>query len=71
MELRPAVSNLLRESDQKDGELLPTIVEYYRTEAEYQSILKEYYPGTLLEGQDLLKRVANTVGLQLPKNKEQ
>lgn len=61
------MSSLLRQSDSKDLSLLPTIVEYYRVESEYQSILKEYYPGTVLEGQDLLKKVANTVGLQLPK----
>lgn len=61
------MSSLLRQSDPKDLPLLPTIIEYYRVESEYQSILKEYYPGTVLEGQDLLKKVANTVGLQLPK----
>jgi hypothetical protein len=61
------ISNLLRDSDPADNQLLPTIVEYYRTEAEVQSILKECYPGTVLEGQDLLKKVANTVGLALPK----
>jgi hypothetical protein len=57
----------LRESDSDDLPLLPTIIEYYRIEAECQSILKEFYPGTVLEGQDLLKKVANVVGLQLPK----
>ena len=65
--MRPTISALIRDSDPKDISLLPTIIEYYRVEAEYQSILKECYPGTVLEGQDLLRKVANTVGLQLPK----
>lgn len=66
----PIVSNLLRNSESSDSARLPNLTEYYRVDAEYQKILREHYPGTVLEGQDLLKRVAAVVGLQLPKLKE-
>lgn len=64
------VSNLLREGEVSDLSKLPILAEYHRIEAEYQAILKEFYPGTMLEGQELLKRVAAVVGLQLPKTVE-
>lgn len=63
----PTVSNLIRDGDASDMPKLSILTEYHRVEGECQAILKEYYPGTVLEGQDLLKRVAAVVGLQLPK----
>lgn len=54
---------------QESGDLLGTLINYYRAEADHQSILSEFYPGSVLHGQDMLKKVANVVGLELPKSK--
>lgn len=58
---------MLREGEGGDLRLFPSVMGYYKAEGEIQAIMKEYYPHTTLSGQELLKRVANVVGLQLPK----
>lgn len=67
--MRPYVSALIRTSNASDSALLPTLTDYYKVNAEYESIMKECYPGSVLEGQEMLKKVANVVGLELPKTK--
>ncbi len=58
---------MLRESDHQDHHHLSTLIDYYKATAKSAQIMKECYPASVLDGQELLKRVAGVVGLQLPK----
>ena len=58
---------MLRESDSVDSAHLDALTNFYRAEAVHQEIIRECYPTLALNGQELLKRVANVVGLSLPK----